>query len=365
MNFPSLGPGWSAVRPWLLLVFLLVVVNVTVAVAFTLPAWSETAATGMAARRGQQAQDTLEPALDRARRVYGRVLTAEDEIATLSQHVSDRSGTVSDVVTTLRAAIDAAGLDAERVNYSSQPVDELQLVQLQVELPVSGRYEQLRQFLDELLGGPTFAVVERVGATTLSRADTSGRLNMAVTFSAFAAAETFSQGEGAEAAEGAALTRAAGDPVQVAQGLSQRLAALPQIPLQPEQFELNLARLDDPMPVGEPSRRNLFAFAGAAARPAPVDSIDDGPPVDALPPEPPRPVMPYSLLGITKTIDGYLATLSKDDELHVVGSGAVLPDGMRVVRVEEELVIVEAGDRRTRIRLGKNQPNDPLKDRER
>ena len=44
MNLPSLGPGWTAVRPWLLLIALLAVINVAVAVAFTLPAWSETAA---------------------------------------------------------------------------------------------------------------------------------------------------------------------------------------------------------------------------------------------------------------------------------------------------------------------------------
>jgi hypothetical protein len=76
---------------------------------------------------------------------------------------------------------------------------------------------------------------------------------------------------------------------------------------------------------------------------------------------PPKPVMPYSLLGITRTDDGLLATLASEEEIHLVRRDDLLPDGLRVVRIEEELVVLEAGDRRTRLRLGKNQPNDPMK----
>lgn len=356
----ALGPGWAAVRPQLLALILLLVANITVLFIVTLPAYDRAAAAGTASRAGQQAHETLEPVLQRARLAYGKVLDAEAGLADLRARVGASSGSVSEVVATLRAAIDAAGVSAGRIGYQPQPVEELGLVQLQVDIPVRGRYREIRKFLGGLIEGPAFLVVERIGVSTPSETDLARTLVVQLGASVFidpgvadpdelAASgqeSPTSLASGAAMASAAAIT--APDAVELAQSLRQRLASLPPIPLPAGDFELHSERLDRPLPSAGATRRNLFAFARDER--AVAATVIEPEPVDDFVPEP---VMPYQLLGITRTMDGLLATLSDGDRVHVLGEGALLPDGYRIVAIDLVATELQAGDRVVRLSLRK------------
>lgn len=337
----DLGPGWNDVRVPLLVLLVVAVANVAVLFSITLPTWRETAAAGTAIRRGEQAQAIVLPLLDRARLQYGRVLEAEVALDDLRSRIGLRTGSVSDVVSTLQAAVDAAQLEALRIGYGEQPIPELGLTQLQIDLPVRGNYGQLRRFLDELLAGPMFVVLERVGASTPSQGDSSGELLVSVTASVLLDDSVAGGFEVAQPDATPAPTPAADDPVGVADSLAERLRQLPAIPLPPESFALRLARLDQELAEHTPTKRNLFAFAGpppgSSSGELPEEIVDE---VDDFVAEP---VMPYELIGVTRTREGLLATVSDGDHVHVVGHGDVLPDGYRITRIDTVSVDLEAG----------------------
>ena len=115
----DLGPGLNAMRVPALGLALVAVANIAVFLLLTLPAWNSSAAVGSAALVSEQAHAALEPQLQRARLVYGRIVAAEDKLAELRRRVGERSGSAADVVSTLRAAVDAAGIRAERVTYDT------------------------------------------------------------------------------------------------------------------------------------------------------------------------------------------------------------------------------------------------------
>ncbi len=348
----ALGPGWVAVRAQMLALAALLVANGVVLVAFTLPAWGEAAAVGSATRVGRQAHETLEPALARARAMYGPVLAAEDALAQLRRHVGASSGSISEIISTVRAAVDAAGMSVERVTYNPQPVPELGLLQLQIDMPVRGRYAQLRRFLRQLLDGPSFLVVERIRVSTPSEHDTRQTLMVQLSTSIFTDTETIEGSSldvpaAAQVSELAPVTVA--DPVALAEALRQRLASLPPVPMSAGDFALHLERLEREQPEPEPSQRNLFAFAvderPAPSPPAPTDDGDDG--------FTPEPVMPYTLLGITRTNEGLLATLSDGDDVHLLRQGELLPEGYRVASIDLVTVTLEAGDQIVSLSLRK------------
>lgn len=350
----ALGPGWAAVRPQLLALLLLLAANITVLLVVTLPAYDRAAAAGSASRAGQQATETLEPVLQRARLAYGKVLDAEAGLADLRARVGASSGSVSEVVATLRAAIDAAGVSAGRIGYQPQPLEELGLVQLQVDIPVRGRYREIREFLGGLIQGPAFLVVERIGVSTPSETDLARTLVVQLGASVFidpGAADPdapAAPGQVSSTSLASAAATSAPDAVALAESLRQRLASLPPIPLPAGDFELHSERLDRPLPSASATSRNLFAFARDER--AVAATVSEPEPVDDFVPEP---VMPYQLLGITRTTDGLLATLSDGDHVHVLGEGELLPDGYRIIAIDLVATELQAGDRVVRLSLRK------------
>lgn len=342
----DLGPGLNAMRVPALGIALVIVANIAVFLLLTLPAWNSSAALGSAVLVSEQAHAALEPQLQRARRVYGRIATAEDDLAELRRRVGERSGSVADVVSTLRAAVDAAGIRAERVTYETQHVVELGITQLQINLPVRGDYRDLRRFLDELLDGPMFVVLERVSAASPSSSDVTGELQLGLAASVFldsAPAPQATESDGA--AEGAAML-AVDDPVRQADELAARLRALPAVPLAAEKFELRLELLDIEMPTPAASSRDLFSFV--MPRPRPVTDFERQAAEDNFVPPP---VMPYDLIGVNRTSEGLSATLVDGDLVLVVREGQILPDGYRVAAIGPMQVTLESGDVITTISL--------------
>ncbi len=353
-------PAFAAMRVPLLVLALVAVVNIAIFVLITLPAWRDSTAVGSAALVSEQVHAALEPQLQRARRVYGRIATAEDNVEQLRRRVGERSGSVADVVSTLRAAVDAAGIRADRVTYEPHPVLELGVTQLQVNMPVRGDYRDLRRLLDELLDGPMFVVLERVSATSPSQNDATGALQLGLAVSVFldpeAAQQSVQGGEvqsaetsdNAEAASGSnpGTATGGGDPVRQADELAARLRGLPPVPLADEELDLRLARLDIERPAPVASSRDLFSFAAARARRIDRTEIDTA--EDNFIPEP---VLPYDLIGVNRTSAGFLATLVDGDLVLVVREGQVLPDGYLVAAIGAMEVTLEAGDVVTTISL--------------
>lgn len=352
----DLGPGLNATRTPALIVLLVAVANVGVLLWGTLPTWRASAAVGTAGAASQQAQAAIVPELDRARGMYGRVAAAEQEMISLRERIAASSGSVADVVSTLRAAVDAAGIRADRITYQTQPVPELGLNQLQVNLPVRGNYRDLRRFLDELLDGPMFVVLERVSASTPSQSDSTGQLMVGLAASVFldpsrSLARPVEDTE-VEPDVAAPAPPAVVDPVAEVQGLVNTLRTLPEIPLTEAELYLALARLDETGDAAPASRRDLFSVV--QQRPAEaVRAIQRRRNrVDNFTPEP---VMPYDLIGVTRTGDGLRATLVDGDLVLVVREGQVLPDGYRVAAIEPMSVTLEAGAERSTIPL---RPSD-------
>ncbi len=342
----DLGPGWSAVRPHILGVVLLLAANLAIFLGFTWPRWSAIVAVDTASREGVAAQAALGPALDRARGVYGRVLEAESGVTELRGRVG--GGAVSEVVSTLRSAVDAAGLGAARVGYAVQRIPELGLMQLQIDLPLRGSYGQLRCFLDELLAGPMFVVLERIGASTPSLNDPTGQLLLSTTASVFVRDADASP----EVPDDAAAPIESADPLALASSLAERLRRLPAMPLSPQELELRLQLLDTPPPAQTRTRRNLFAFPVQATAASPSAEQSLAALAEQFTPEP---VTPYQLIGVTRTRDGLLATLSDDGTVLLVRRGEMLRDGYRVVNVDLTSVEMEAGDQSIRLSLRRDE----------
>ena len=342
----DLGPGWSLVRPQLFGVMLLLVANLAVLLGVTWPRWSSSAAVDTASRQGVAAQAALGPSLERARCIYGRVLDAESGVTELRERIG--GGAVSEVVSTLRAAVDAAGLGAVRIGYAVQPVPELRLIQLQIDLPLRGSYRQLRRFLDEVLAGPMFVVLERIGASTPSLNDPTGQLLLSTTASVFVRAAD----DSAEPSVIRASPIEVDDSLALASSLAARLQALPPIPVSAEELELRLEQLDTPLPAKTQTRRNLFAFPlqVTVAEPSPGEDL-----VALADQFTPDPVTPYQLIGVTRTHDGLLATLTGDDRVLLVRHGELLPDGYRVAHIDLASVELEAGDETTRLSLRRGE----------
>ena len=271
----------------------------------------------------------------------------------LRDYVAGRSGTVADVVSTLRAALDVSGLRAERVTYETQPLFELGLTQLQINLPVRGDYADLRRFLDALLDGPMFVVLERVSASAPSQNDRSGELLMGV------AASVFIDGDGdalpmPPAQADAERQPTGADPLAEANRLVNQLRSLPGIPLPDEDFQLARARLEEETEPVARTSRDLFSFVMPRA-PRIDRGVDPEPAEDNFMPEP---VLPYELIGVNRTEEGLLATLVDGDLVLVVREQQVLPDGYRVKKIEPMEVTLESGLTTSRLKLRDPKDND-------
>ena len=367
MTPPRPGTGWGPMRLPIVLVALLVAGNVTAYVAWTRPHWSEVAAATSASREGQRAEEALAPALERARGSYGQIAEAEAGLDGLRRRVRGSTGTVADAVAAIRAAVTRSGLDGDRVNYRIEPVPELGLLQLQVDLPVSGSYARIRRLVHEIEAGEPFVALEQVAVAAGTEDD--GELLVQLTTSAFVVAPevaaTMDEAmAGADAGPPGGASDVAGappsmltaglSPLDVSRRLRARLDGLAPPPVQPGELILDLVRLDTARPAAAQPRRNLFAFAGSGGSGGlgrGARDSEDGTDPDWVP----EPVMPYGLLGIIDTVGGRLATLAEDEAIHVVKVGDTLPNGMRVAEVGNAHVVLEAGPTRTRLSLRKNE----------
>ena len=342
----DLGPGWKAVRPQLLGVVLLLVVNLVIFLGITWPRWSSMAAVDTASREGVAAQEALGPSLERARLLYGRVLDAESGVKELRERIG--GGAVSEVVSTLRAAVNAAGLSVVRVGYAVQTVPELGLTQLRIDLPLRGSYGQLCRFLEEVLAGPMFVVLERIGASTPSPSDLTGQLLLSATASIFLRDDD-------DLSEPPLVSKSpieTSEPLVLASSLAMRLRNLPAMPLSAEDLELRLDPLDLPLTSKTQTLRNLFAFPTQEKTPESDREYELATIANQFTPEP---VVPYQLIGVIRTRDGLLATLSGNGRVLLVRRGEILPDGYRVAHVALNSVELEAGNETTRLSLRRDE----------
>lgn len=349
----SPGPGWRALRGPIVAVAVLVLANLAVAATWTWPRWSTASASDAAAREEQRAQAILGPALEEARGSHGRVLQAQADLRSLRERVGGRSGSVGDVVSTLRAVVDAAGLQSGRIDYQQEPVQELGLTQLQVSLPVRGDYDSVRGLLERLLEAPVFLVVERIGVATPPGG--SGPLQVQLALSAFVEGDVEGDVAGAPSPfaspeEPSADAVAGADPTTLAERLRSRLAALPAIPLAPAELQLQLARLDAGIGDARPSQRNLFDFAPAVlaarqrqerARRAP----------EAMPEVEEEPSAPFELRGIVRAEELWATLVDADERVHVVTAGSRLPGNYLVVEVGAVYAWLERRGERFRLSL--------------
>ena len=387
-----LGGAWRAIRLPIVLVVALVAANVVGYFGWTRPRWAAASVTSAAVQDVQRARATVDPALQRARLSYGRILGAEAELEQLRDRVGRASGTTADVVSTLRSAIDAAGLENDRIGYQPQPANELALVQLQIDAPVRGSYSSIRRVLHDLLTGPSFMLVERVALSTPPQGQAAGILQLQLSLTAFidpayaraselpedpvvidTSAEVNDELTGPSTVNGstpAALGDGGGDnPVDAAsalataQRLRDELAELPTIPVEAGIFDLDLDRLDTLAGASEvlASNRNLFAFGAtviaqaqrqrAAEAERESRARDDRRRGDSAP----SPVMPHTLVGVVRTDGLFYATLVDETQVHVVIAGDLLPDGYRVTEVGMIHAVLEAGGLRTRLSLRKEE----------
>lgn len=120
-------------------------------------------------------------------------------------------------------------------------------------------------------------------------------------------------------------------------------------------FSARLRRERAQLPPAPAVRRNPFLFAGGAA-PATAAAVSMPAASSVPPPLPPSGPPPMTLAGVavTETDAGTVRTavVSVDGQVLLVRPGDALPDGRRVVRVEDDhLVLADAAGTETILRL--------------
>ena len=359
------------------------VANLAVYSLWTRPRWIDFSRSTAAVRQGERAEETLLPILDQARRTYGVVLRAESDLAELASRVEAASGSIANVVAALRNTVRATGLKVDRINYAVQAVDELDVLQLQVELPVEGSYAAVRQLLHDLEIGPLFVAIEQVALAVPELEESGRRLRIRIALSVFVRA-TRDVASGARVATGgqklvpetpmtAAAIRSAGyggagpgssngvltagsniqqDPLTTAEQLRLQLTALPSLGPPAASFAIGLQRLDDLDAAPAVPVRNLFAFdsetSWSGSTEVTADELAEPAPV-------PEPTISLELVGIIRAAGTYYASLTDGDQVFVVTGGDLLPSGVRVIEVAANHTRLEAGDLRTLLQLRNNK----------
>lgn len=368
---PAFGPGWPAVGGWLAAIGTVLLANAVVFAAVTRPAWAEVAERTGRTERLQQAVQTLEPALERARRQYGAVLEAEGDLEELRDHIGRSSRSVAQLVGEVQQVVESAGMTADRISYQTTVIEDLGMVQLQASLPVRGSYESVRQLVEGITRSQSFLVLERIGVASPDRVRGGSRLEIGVLVSGFLLPEALSSISGevevdlrAGASEGsaAAVSEAANAgggadrqqrPVAVdtvvatAEALRRELERLPPVPLGPEELDIDTERLRREANAAGPAERNLFAFAGALARP----QRPRPEPAEVAEAVPPEPALPVRLVGIILLDGRRYASLADGDRIFVAAAGSGLDNGVQVLDVGTDFAEVMHAGRQTRLRL--------------
>ena len=357
-------------KGWMIPVAALLVANVVVFAAWTWPRWSARRSVTGAASGFEDARRQIEPRLELAREGYGRVVSAERDLATFRERLVTQGGGAG-LIALLSGAGARVGIDLEDVSFQLGRSEELGVVQLAINLPVEGTYESVRGLLDELVAVPVFLVIESVvmsttGVSSPSSAArsgptgsaTQGRLRLDLAVSVFledpeGAAVAATAPGGAQASDATAAVRraaAARDTRAVAENLIERLASLRPLSVDPEALVLNLDRLDRSYESLPPSR-NLFSIA---TPPPPATPLATEPALEELPGL--EPAFPVRLVGLLEFEGRRHASFSDGIDLFIATAGERLPNGVEIVELGADYAEVVFGETRTRLTLEGTKP---------
>ena len=258
----------------------------------------------------------------------------------------------------------------DRGTYAQERIDELDLLLLQMAVPLSGRYSAVRELVESLAAGTGFMAIDQVGLASPDQSGSGGSLQIELQLAAFlpASAEaaspvTTSQAEREVAtgpapqrvspASGVSLVRRAGE-------LQVQLASLPPLPYPPEAYDVRLDDLDVSTEVSEGPGRNLFDFVRPPAPVAPPQPRPRAQPAGGggrgqgarqAQPAASHPSIPLRLLGIIRVGAARYASLTDGTDMHVVAEGASLPGGYQIVKVGIDYAEIKWGEQQVRLTL--------------
>ena len=400
----SLPPGWRPLRGWVLLVVALAVLNVLTYMGLTRPRWFDVTAQSRALEAARQARQLLEPALAEARANYGLVLQAETDLEELHNRIAASGTSVSSVIENLEERLQAVGMRFDRGTYAQERIDELDLLLLQMTVPLSGRYSAVRELVESLAAGDGFMAIDQVGLASPDQTESGGSLQVELQLAAFLPAAvsslpSASQDEPATEAEaGAEANAPAGDIGDIATGealeaemgeetiaveetevaagpprarpasdispvlrageLQAQLASLPPLPYPPEAYDVRLGDLDVSREVPETPDRNLFDYRrppipAAQALPVPGAGLggEEGEGAEPGQATTSGPAIPLRLLGIVRVGAIWYASMTDGTDLHVATAGATLPGGYQVVDVGTNYAEIKLGEQQVRLTL--------------
>lgn len=362
------APLKSLVGPVMLLAVVALVANAVVFAGWTAPRWSARLGVTGGAGGVADARRRIEPALRLARDTYGRLGRTDDDLAAFRARLVTTVGG-AELLGLLDGAGDDVGIELDDATLQYVPLDELGVVQLGINFPVTGTYEAVRHLLDELIALPVFLVIDGVvlqtfaGSANVAPPGASAaqmiRVDLAISVflddPGFAASAPpppppaprrplVSEGETAR------LRRAsrANDPDEIADALLANLAALPELPVDPASLVIDLDKLDTPVVFAAP-RRNLFSIV---LPPAPAPLIAEEPEVFVAP----EPILPVRLLGVLRIEGRWHASVTDEDRVFIVEAGDSLPNGVEIIEVGADYAEVTFGDERTRLTLEGTRP---------
>ena len=361
-------PLKSLVSPVMVLAVVLLVANVAVFAAWTAPRWSTRLGVTGGAGGVENASRRIEPALRLARATYGRLSRAGNDLEVFRSRLITTVGAAG-LLGLLDGAGDRVGIDLDDATLQYAPLDELGVVQLGINFPLTGTYEAVRRLLDELVALPVFLVIDGVALQTFGVAGGAApavasalpmiRVDLAI--SVF-----FDNPELAASAPGPPtpvprrplvseleterLRQAlrANDPEEIADAVLANLAALPELPVDPASLVIDLDKLDTPVVIAA-TRRNLFSIVRP---PAPVPMIVEEPEVFVAP----EPILPVRLIGVVLIEGRWHASVTDEDRVFVVEAGDSLPNGVEIIEVGADYVEVTFGNERTRLTLEGTRP---------
>ena len=345
----------------------LLIVNAIVFASWTLPQWRAHRSAAGVSSGFETARQQIEPRLQLARDTYGRVATAEADLATFRERLVTE-GAGAGLMALLRDAGATVGVDLEDANFQLGRIDELGVVQLGIRLPVEGTYESVRRLLDELAAIPAFLVIEGVGLSTteVSQGAAQARstapavrppLRLELAVSVFLEDPELAAAPAATAAAEPApdlqdtVQRAvfSDDPEAAAEALANRLASLPPLPVDPEALVVQLDKLDRSYEP-QPPTRNLFSIA---TPPPPPVTEEPEPEPDELELEQ---FFPVELLGTIQVEGRWHASFSDGIDVFIGTTGERLTNGVEIVEVGSDYAEVAFGDTRTRLTLEGMKP---------
>jgi len=336
-------PVTALIGPLTVLAAVVLIANVVVFALWTAPRWSARLGVVGAGGGVAAARQRIEPSLRVARTTYGRVERAGDDLDAFRERLI-ATVSAAELLGMLDSAGDGVGIDLDDATLQYVPLEELGVLQLGITFPVSGSYEAVRELLDELVELPVFLVIDGVGLQTFSADATAQIVRVDLAVSVFLddretgttpAATPLPRsvvGERQIAALQSAVD--SGDPDDIADAVVAALAALPQLPVDPQALVVDLDRLDTPVSTSTPAR-NLFSIVLPRA---PEPEITEQPQITVAPPEP---VLPVRLLGV---------------HVFVVEAGDSLPNGVQIVSVGKDFAEVTYRDRTTRLNLEGTRP---------